>query len=131
MRWRYGMRMIVIKGRLELIGQSGQALAAADEVDIARKTQAYKNIAQCCRLRGECYSLAGMRSKARAALQHALAVGLRISCPALIWPVYMSLAAVDVEEGNLDAARVHYRSAADLLKQVADGLSDLPFGNPS
>ncbi|MGI5835288.1 MAG: ATP-binding protein, partial [Chloroflexota bacterium] len=132
MRWRYGMRMIVIKGRLELIeGNLDKALAAADEVlDIARKTQAYKNIAQCCRLRGEVLLASGMRSKARAALQHALAVGLRISCPALIWPVYMSLAAVDVEEGNLDAARVHYRSAADLLKQVADGLSDPALRQP-
>jgi DNA-binding SARP family transcriptional activator len=132
MRWRYAMRMMVIKGRLELAeGNLNGAMAAADEVlAIARTTQAYKNIAQSCRLRGEVLLATGARKKAGPALRHALTTSLRIKSPALIWPCYLSLAAVDEAEGQTDAATAHYRSAAEILRQVAEELTESALREP-
>jgi DNA-binding SARP family transcriptional activator len=126
MRWRYAMRMIVTRGRLDLAeGNLDMALAAADEVlPIAHSTQAYKNIAQSCRLQGEALLGKGELTQSRAALRHALRTSLKIKSPALIWPCYLSLARVDEAEGRAEKAKASYRAAASILQQVADDLTD-------
>lgn len=126
MRWRYRTRMIVVKGRLELAeGNVLGALAAADEaLAITQGTQARKNIARSCRLRGEALLAAGRVNKARAALRHALDIGLSIKSPSLIWPCHLSLAQVEEIANRPDVAKTHYFCAAEIMQEIMTHLTD-------
>lgn len=126
MRWRYTTRMIVVKGRLALAeGRLNDALAAADDaLALARDTQARKNIARSCRLRGETLLAAGDVDKARAALRHSLSIGLSLRCPSLIWPCHVALAHVEEMAGNAEIAKTYYVNAAEILNQLAQRLTD-------
>ncbi|MDX1521283.1 MAG: AAA family ATPase [Anaerolineae bacterium] len=125
MRWRYHTRMMVIKGRLALVdGDISGALAAADEaLAMARDTQARKNIARACRLRGEALLALGDIDRARAALHHSLSIGLSLGSPTLIWPCHLSLAELEENRGDGEAAQTHRFAAAEILFQIANGLT--------
>ncbi|MBI1880200.1 MAG: AAA family ATPase [Chloroflexi bacterium] len=126
MRWRYRTRMIVVKGRLDLAeGNVLGALAAADEsLAMTRSTQARKNIARSCRLRGEALLAAGLIHKARDALGHALDIGLSIKSPSLIWPCHSLLARLEEVAARPDVAKTHSFCAVQILNEVASGLTD-------
>jgi tetratricopeptide (TPR) repeat protein len=126
MRWRYRTRMIVLKGQLALAeGDIPGALEAADEsLNLARHTQARKNIARSCHLRGQALLATGQLDKAQLALNHSLEVSLGLKCPTLIWRCYMSLAQLKEAEGNVEMAKTHYTSAYNILRQILDGLTD-------
>jgi DNA-binding SARP family transcriptional activator len=126
MRWRYHTRMIVIKGRLALEqGDIPGALVAADEaLAMARDTQARKNIARSCRLRGEALLALGEAERARSALRHSLSIGVNLNSPALIWPCHLVLARLETGENNLDVAQVHYADAAEIIQKIASHLTD-------
>ncbi|MCB0155774.1 MAG: hypothetical protein KDF65_13330, partial [Anaerolineae bacterium] len=132
MRWRYHTRMIVIKGRLALVdGDVESALAAADEaLAIARETQARKNISRSCRLRGEAFLAGGEPDRARAALRHALSIGVGLQSPSLIWPCHITLAHLETKAGHLETAQTHYVDAADLLYNIANRLTDPALFQP-
>jgi len=125
MRWRYRTRMIIIKGRLELAeGNVMGALAAADEALImARETQARKNIARSCRLRGEALLAAQWVNRARAALRQALSISLSLKSPALSWPCQSALAQFEESEGRFDLAQMHYFGALEILHQITNRLT--------
>ncbi len=127
MRWRYRTRMLVLKGRLALAeGDVLGALAAADEsLAMTRSTHARKNVARSCRLRGEALLAAGQLHKARDALRHALDIGLSIKSPGFVWPCYLTLAQLEEVADRPDVAKTHYFCAAQLLNEVASGLTDL------
>ncbi len=126
MRWRYHTRMIVVKGRLALVnGDIEGALTAADEaLAIARDTQARKNIARSCRLRGEALLAFGEIDRARAALRHSLSIGISLESPTLIWPCHLILAELEEKEGNFEQAQTHFFAAAEVLLQIANNLTD-------
>ncbi|MEW5958860.1 MAG: AAA family ATPase [Chloroflexota bacterium] len=126
MRWRYRTRMLVLKGRLALAeGDVLGALAASDEsLAMTRNARARKNIARSCLLRGEALLAAGRIPKARAALRHALDIGLSIKCPDLTWPCYLLLAQLEEISGRPDVAKTHYFCAAQILTEIACHLVD-------
>jgi tetratricopeptide (TPR) repeat protein len=126
MRWRYHTRMIVIKGRLALVeGDTAGALAAADEaLAMARDTQARKNIARSCRLRGEALLARGELDRARSALRHSLSIGANLNSPALIWPCHLALARLETCEKNLDVAQAHHANAVEIIQKIANHLTD-------
>lgn len=126
MRWRYRMRMVVIKGQLALAeGDARGALEAADEsLTLARHTQTRKNIARSCHLRGQALLAVGRLNKAQIALNHSLEVSLGLKCPALIWRCHVTLAQLKEAEGKTEIANIHYSSADRILRQVLEGLTD-------
>lgn len=132
MRWRYLTRMIIIKGRLALAeGNISGALLAADEaLAIARDTQARKNIARSCKLRGEALLAAGEIDKARAALCHALSIGVKLNSPALMWPYQLSLAQLEETVGNQSAAQNYYFEAVAIIHKIANHLTDPKLYGP-
>lgn len=132
MRWRYLTRMIIIKGRLALAeGNISGALLAADEaLAIARDTQARKNIARSCRLRGEALLATGDVEKARAALCHALSTGIKLKSPSLIWSCRLALAQLEESTGDAKAAQGYYFEAAHIIFDIANRLTDPALSQP-
>lgn len=126
MRWRYLTRMIIIKGRLALVeGDTKAALAAADEaLAIARDTQARKNIARSCRLRGQALLTEGNVDRARAALKHALSIGVKLKSPSLIWPYQLALAQLEEAVDDEEATKNYYFEAAKILYDIANRLTN-------
>jgi DNA-binding SARP family transcriptional activator len=126
MRWRYFSRLLVSQGQIALIEQRlDEAWAAMEKsLELARSTRARKNIARSCLLRGQILQARGDLPKAHLALRHALSVAQNLNSLGMVWKCHLALAALHDADAQSELASLHYQEAAQIVAQIAAGLSD-------
>jgi tetratricopeptide (TPR) repeat protein len=125
MRFRYSIRLCSSMGELALAqGHWDEAAAqAARCVDLARRTNARKNLVKGWRLIGEVAAARRRWDEAERALCEASSIAETIRNPAQLWRSYAALARFFTDQGKTDAAR---RAATDAVRVVDAVLAGLP-----
>jgi tetratricopeptide (TPR) repeat protein len=126
MRFRYSIRLCASMGELALArGDLAQAAAQAERcLDLARRTNARKNLVKGWRLTGEIASAGRRWDDAERALREACAIAETIGNPAQLWRSYAALARCYADQGKTDAARHAAANAARVVEGVLASLPD-------
>jgi two-component system, NtrC family, response regulator AtoC len=126
MRFRYSIRLCASLGELALArGDLDEARAQAERcLELARRTNARKNLVKGWRLTGEVATAARRWSDAEQALGEARTIAEAIGNPTQLWRTYGALARFHAERGDKDAARVAAVTGAGVVDGVQAGLTD-------
>jgi Flp pilus assembly protein TadD len=126
MKWRYSQHLYHSLGELWLIkGDAAQALACADEcLKLAEPTVSRKNLVKGWRLKGQALLAQGQGEQAEAAMSRALTVAREIGNPPQLWKTYQALGALYEWQADAGSARAAYRSAIEVIEEVAARLQD-------
>src|SRR5262245_28852806 len=125
MRFRYSIRLCSSMGELALARRhlNDAAAQAAQCLDLARRTNARKNMIKGWRLTGEVAAARRRWEEAERALSEACAIAETIGNPAQRWRSYAALARCSTDQGKGEAAR---RAAVDAVRVVDAVLVGLP-----
>jgi tetratricopeptide (TPR) repeat protein len=126
MKWRYSQHLYHSLGELWLIkGDAAQALEFAEEcLKLAEPTMSRKNLVKGWRLKGQALLALGRGEQAVAALSRALTVAREIGNPPQLWKTYQALGALYEWQADPGGARTAYRSAIEVIEEVAARLQD-------
>lgn len=126
MLWRYSQHLFASLGDLSLArGDAAGALRYAEEcLTAATRSSSPKNVIKGARLRAQALAANGEREEASQAIEHALAVAREIGNPPQLWKTLCAGGDIAAESDRPEAKREAYRSAFDVINNVAQTLPD-------
>jgi class 3 adenylate cyclase/tetratricopeptide (TPR) repeat protein len=126
MKWRYAQHLYHSLGELWLArGDAARALEFADGcLKLAEPTVSRKNLVKGWRLKGQALLAQSQGEEAEAALARALTIAREIGNPPQLWKTYQALGALYEWQADPGRARAAYRSAIEVIEEVAARLQN-------